>query len=424
MMRRAEWRYFVRSNIGRLLLSLGETLETIGRYLQQYADRYIELQDDEGSNGADSDYFAWSALYEGGSLHWEDVPTLSQSWMQELKDKGMNDVSPTLKTCSENEESGTTGFVSKYPRDMLFPVRFGKDSEQVIWIKPYGQLRAEDGYMHTKVLPEPEKTDLAILSAMTVMEIAGDAIDITKLRKALNLIEFPLKQRIYDYMITYTYRRNYPVEPEERYEKFALRMKDTTKGQIDACLKGQVRTLAYVVALLRHYRPGFDDFDKSSQIALIERTIKPLERIVVAVREATGAIQEADPWSGRPKRPVTEAPRYVRAAMIADVEGLGTKKIGEKLDLKQTERDVRKNDNRKAANATKSGRIILKDALGEEGYLRLVNDLKSQRKWYFSLSREEQQVEWKSDALRDLVQRGVFTAERVRRMFTADNDYE
>lgn len=404
----------------RLLARVGETLEASGRHLRERADagqRENDIDQEESKSRLREEDQSRKALRVLGTLHWQNVPRLAQLWLQELKNKGLNELDQALKSL-EKRTSGVSGFLSRYRRDVLYPVRFGKNSEQMLWLQPYDVMIKENGYMHTRVLQEPEPEDIAILAATTVMEMSKQEVDITKLDKAFSLIEFPLEQNMYNYMVTYKWLEHNPLESDEAFKEFKASIKELPEDKIDYYLAEQVRIVGWVVVLLRYYQPEFDALDREEQVVLIKQNLSAAGKLVEAARSFVGSIQEGKPWTGRPKRSVEKASRYVTAALMADVEGLGANEIGRRMGIEQSKTDENKGQNRKASDAVRMGRSLFKRAMGEDGYEKLIDDYRSQRDWFRSLSDEEQKLEWQADALRYLVQSGGYSTQDIRRILS------
>ena len=404
----------------RLLARVGETLEAVGRRLRDRADvgqRENDIDQEESKSRLREENQAREALRVKGTLHWQNVPRLGQLWLQELKDQGLNELDQALKPI-EKRTSGVSGFLSQYRRDVLYPVRFGKNSEQMLWLQPYDIMIKENGYMHTRVLQEPELKDVAILAAATVMEMTKQEVDTTKLDKAFKLTEFPLKQNMYDYMVTLKWLEHHPLESDEAFKEFEASIRGCPEGKIDYYFAGQIRIVGWVVALLRYYRPEFDTLNREEQVALIKQNLSAAGKLAEAARSFVGSIQEGKPWTGRPKRSVEKSSRYVTAALLAAVEGLGANEIGRRMGIEQSKTDAIKGQNRKASDAVQMGKSLLQGALGKDGYEKLIDDYKSQRDWFQSLSAEEQELEWQADALRYLVQSGGYSTQDIRRIFS------
>lgn len=106
---------------------------------------------------------------------------------------------------------------------------------------------------------------------------------------------------------------------------------------------------------------------------------------------------------------------------MADVEGLGANEIGRRMGIEQSKTDENKGQNRKASDAVRMGRSLFKRAMGKDGYEKLIDDYRSQRDWFRSLSDEEQELEWQADALRYLVQSGGYSTQDIRRISSEEN---
>ncbi len=81
------------------------------------------------------------------------------------------------------------------------------------------------------------------------------------------------------------------------------------------------QSLDYVLLLLRHHRPGFDDPPQAEKRALIERTCHYVNEFLEALRRLMAFLEFGTP--GKQLKDATkDADRDVKAAVLYDVDGM------------------------------------------------------------------------------------------------------
>jgi hypothetical protein len=206
-----------------------------------------------------------------------------------------------------------------------------------------GGHRTQEGYKYIEILDRPPRMEYAILAALTALEVERSPIDIERLREALSPVELPLKEAM-----------------------------EAPRG-VPGMPMGRDRSVEYVVALLRYYRPGFDSLPHEDQLALIERACDYVDNYFDSLRDLR-AFLEYGRTKGHPNSAIKsarkDAQRDVWAAVFKDVEGLSNPELGELLRLPATDHDVIKNDNQTARKTADRDRELLEKALGKEGWKR------------------------------------------------------
>jgi hypothetical protein len=192
-------------------------------------------------------------------------------------------------------------------------------------------------------------------------EVEGSPIDTERLREALSPIEHPLKEAM------------------------------EAPGGVPGMPMGTDRSVEYVSALLRYYRPGFDSLPHEDQLALIERACDYVDNYFGSLRDLR-AFLEYGRTKGHPNSARKDAQRDVGAAVFEDVEGLSNPDLGELLRVPATDHDVIKGDNQTARKTADRGRELLEKALGKEGWKRQVEAMKAEVVWWRSLSTEQRKV--------------------------------
>jgi len=222
-------------------------------------------------------------------------------------------------------------------------------------------------------------TDKAILSALTNLE--ARRVNLERLENALSSIKAPI-QRFFRFEGTLTQQRDANEGYSRRLEEQA------TQEYRNLAADLQVSTLEYVVALLRHYRPGFDDLPKEEKHGLIMGCCKRVNTLLDASRQL-GAFLEYGAPDKDLRPPVEKAQQYVRAAELKDVEGLSDCKIGEILGIDPAPSDSVRRQNSRVNHAVKQGRRLLFDAWGEDDWQKHAETKMAECEWFSTLSEDE-----------------------------------
>jgi hypothetical protein len=281
---------------------------------------------------------------------------------------------------------------SYYPRSEplhsdVVPVKL-KDSREVLWLKLNGR-RSERGYKRAEVLDTFLSTDKAILAALTALE--AKEIKIKELDESLI-------EREVDSL-----NEEWPESGEELYKEIVQELVQAVDEGLVQDLEEDMRkfrhayddpqihmthTLEYVGALLRHYRPEFDDLPREEQIALVKEGCKRVVKFLEALRHLEAFLEHWSPEQDLRSK-VEDAARDIKAAELQDVEGLSNPKLGNLLGIDPPPSEVVKRTNSTVGVMAKRGRRLLQSNLGEEGWRKLVEAKRAQRDDYWSRSEEE-----------------------------------
>lgn len=319
------------------------------------------------------------SLYSGMAFSFTDLRSLAREWLEELLRVGYYGM----------EES--TGLPLKQQADSLspvsaeslplygeaYPVRF-QSNHQTVWIELDGPRSEEGGYRDIVVSERPLRTDAAIVAAMNALE--GRPLDIGLLREVLPDI-LPLRgESIYDRWTTAPARNGKAALPE------AL---------------GELRhhgTLDYVLVLLRHHRPSFDDLPRGERAALIADACSHLNDGLEALGKFMAYIEYGKPGRG-PAPAARSIARDVKAAVLKDVDGLTHRRIGERLGV-PTPADVGiKGDYPAVRKMVGRGRKLLEQALGDEGWRGQIQAMQAEASRRAHLTQTERQTEDVAEAL-------------------------
>jgi hypothetical protein len=170
------------------------------------------------------------------------------------------------------------------------------------------------------------------------------------------------------------------------------RVREIPDDVVEERLGFQVPDLAYVVALLRHFRPEFDRLPHGEQIALVERACTYVNKFVDALRKLMAFLEYGRPW-GLPNKIRENVEWDVWAAVLKDVYGLSYTEIGEQFKKAPTLHDEIKGGHKTASNMVKRGRKILEQALGKEGWRKQAEAMRAVNARWDSMSKEARQSE-------------------------------
>jgi hypothetical protein len=235
-------------------------------------------------------------------------------------------------------------------------------------------------------------TDRAILAALTALE--------AKEIKA-NELDESLIEREVD-----SANEEWPEPGEESYKEIVQELVQAVDDGLLQTLEEDMRefryayddpqvhtahTVAYVVALLRYYRPGFDNRPREERVSLVKEGCKRVVRFLGALRHLEAFLEYWAPEQDL-KSKVEDATRDIKAAELQDVEGLSNLQLGKRLGIDPPPSEAFKRTNSTAGARAKRGRRLLVNALGEDGWRKLVEDKRAQRDDYRLRSEEERSL--------------------------------
>jgi len=299
---------------------------------------------------------------DDGRLHLH-LPTLASSWLQKLTEVGLHEVDHSSGSPPKEQ-------ASYYPRAEplhtdIYPAKLS-DSREVLWLKLNGRW-SKRGYRSVEVLDTPLRTNTAILAALTALE--AKPIDIELLSKYMSHFKAPLREPMM------LHHRDMPTE--ELWKGFTTLVDHPTPD--------------YVVALLRYYRPEFDDLPYEEKLDLIKGGCARVNTFLESLRHLEAFLEYGVHRQDLRSR-MEKAQQYIKAAELKDVEGLSYNKIGEILGIFPTSSDRIRRENSRVRTSVKRGRPLLIDAFGEEDWRKHVEDKKAERDWFFSLDEEERDI--------------------------------
>ena len=298
---------------------------------------------------------------DDGRLHLH-LPTLASSWLQKLTEVGLHEVDRSSGSPPKEQ-------ASYYPRAEpihkdIYPVKL-RDSREVLWLKLNGRW-SKRGYRSVEVLDTPLRTNTAILAALTAVE--AKPIDTELLSNYMSHFKAPLREPM---------MLHHGDMPEELWKGFLTLVDHPTPD--------------YVVALLRYYRPEFDDLPHKEKLDLIKEGCARVNTFLESLRRLEAFLEYGVPEQDLRSR-MEKAQQDIKAAELKDVEGLSYTEIGKILGISPTSSDRERRENARVRTSVTRGSPLLLDAFGEEDWRKHVEDKKAERDWFFSLDEEERNI--------------------------------
>jgi hypothetical protein len=331
-------------------------------------------------------------LYESGIKSFP-LDVLEKMWLRELRDVGLSKVDASTGI-PPKAESHQVDRMSPPLQGDVRRVTLGA-SRKGAWIAFDGP-RTERGYMDIVVLAEPLRTETAIVAALMILEASPlNDVDFEQLQEALVRhvqdhpeLESVKLQELLSQLPTGWFRHQMTQIDERRRQQLSR----WEKRQRDAA--AWQRSLTYQVALLRHRRPDFDDLDLEEQLMLVGKFRRLVNRSLEAQRDLAAFLEYGTPQQGLPKRVVEQARAQVRAAVLADVEGLSPRDMADELGVPIPERYGENKKIPAVQRMVEAGRDILDKALGEGEWSNRAQEMKSEAEQYlFSLDNRGRMIE-------------------------------
>jgi len=263
-----------------------------------------------------------AALRDEGRL---TAATLAQICIEALAATGLRETDPASGSRPKegipySPEANTVG-------EGAFPAKV-QNSREVVWVQPEGR-RTEQGYKRIEVLDSQLATDTAIIAAVTSLEA-----------KEVRL------EGLEDRSIRQVIKNSVPSPPADEASD-----EEMSHWWVSQFIE-YWQSVSYVVALLRHFRPEFDDLGGDAQVALVRDGCKRINSYLQALRQLTSFLEYGHPE--RDLRPTLEdVGRDIRAAELQDIEGLSSVQVGRELGIEPPQSDQFKRTNSRALNMAK-----------------------------------------------------------------------
>ena len=285
--------------------------------------------------------------------------------------------------------------------DNLRTVKLRNGQELLVRCDTY---RDPAGYTKVEVLGS-STSDLAILSAMSVA--AARPVEYKELHETIQSLDELL-----------------PSCTRQDSSRIDAIFDDLTTPGSPCQGSHPLRTaLKYVIALIRHYRPEFDDLDLRDQLRLAEATWVRMNTFLEALSGLESFLRYGTP-DQKLTSMVRNPQRDVRAAVLHDVEGMSYTQVGERLKVPLPPDYEIKGEHQTVRKMVGRGKSILEAAFGEDGWRKRIEAMKAEKKRWESLSPEERRKEvathaialeftWAFEEVRQLVDENPGLAETV-----------
>lgn len=334
-------------------------------------------------------------LYASGATAFWHLPTLASLWLEELKRVGLKPVdassgAPTKQREADPEAHTVPG------RTYSLRLQSGK----FLWLRTDGR-RTGLGYKGVEISDQPLTTDLAVVAALTALE--ASQVGKREIDKLVSLLkaagDAPLDGSIGEHL---------DEALDKLREEGRMRSSDVRfRKSLD------LRPFEYCLALLRDRYTGFDGLPRGEQLGLLRKAFSYINPIVDNVQKLAKFLEYGSP-RGLPTRTLETAGRRVRAALLRDVASMSPAEIAEELNIAKPPDFEDTGDVPEVRDLAKSGRGMLKEALGEEGLRTLVEANKAEMQRWKSLSDEQKAAEFYAD-LYDYEGWPSFVAEGIRK---------
>jgi hypothetical protein len=150
--------------------------------------------------------------------------------------------------------------------------------------------------------------------------------------------------------------------------------------------------LEYILALIRYYRPQFDDYSPQEQIDLLEKAQGYINDFLESLNKLQGFLEYGAP--NRKLTPTIKDPdRDVQAAVYYDVDEQSYREIGRRMGVPLPPDSEIKGEHQTVRRMVERGRHILEKTFGKEAWRDRAEAMKAEKVWWRSLSPEERHRE-------------------------------
>lgn len=370
-------------------------------------------------------------LHNTGILKWTHLPGVAQLWLEELKSTGLPEFVGSLRAPPKEGRRGYKDFLSRFSGGGRYPVRL--DTGQVMWLNLDVPMQPE-GYRLPEVQDRPSATHRALLTALAILETASSPVnnkwrpkDTRRLRdefsrrlpKIFSLMGSPIKP-MRDYTISRRRIETFPLETEEERKSYFEWLETLPGGkeevELDRLLAGHDRTIEFALALLRYYRPDFDELPPRTQVVLVDRTCNLIFDISDQSRKLVSFLEYGNSDGELPRNVVTNRQDDVWAAVLRHVKNMKDSEIADWFGYEPTGSEAGKTDRQRARKSADRGEEFMKQALGEEGWRSFIEASKDEVSRRETMSKEERLREDIPEAVMGLYLENGMSEQDVRQM--------
>lgn len=306
----------------------------------------------------DPDERARQDLYDQGVAAFPDIPDLAGRWLDALIEE---DGLPTTGRGLSMRGREVVRPVRENPANLSSDPRVSHavlENGQTLWVHR-ARRRTLRGYRSVGVVDRPGRTTKAVLAALTVLE--GRRADLGRLAAVLPFVDPRDQESIGDSL----YRR---------FEDVRGR-RGEAGGLADDLLLD--RPLQYAHALLRYYRPDFDELPEEERRELLQGCCERINKVLDSTRQLAEFLEYGA--VGKDQRPGLKNPRRdVEAAILREVEGLKHREISEILGIEISKKSAAVDSYSTVAKMVRRGREILERAYGHDGWDELAASMREE----------------------------------------------
>ena len=352
-------------------------------------------------------------LYLSGVEQYPHLPDLAHRWLTELlKEGGLPKLSSTTVRSKGKPKTESTGTESSDPT--IFSACL--DNGQTIRVRLDESLSA-NGYATVEVEDRPS-SETAILAALASLECE------------------PVRIKDLEKILPYFVPAHHAGVQESLYDTFSKLVDedaDLAKTLMDEMRSARLnsRSVQFAVALLRYFRPDFDDTSPDIQRNLLKKCCERINKLIGATRQLAEFLEYGNP--DKDQRPAVEDPhRDVEAAALRDIEGCTYSEIASYLEIQVSEKSKCVGDYSTVSKMVSRGRDILERAFGKDGWHKIAAAARkkldqhralSEREKFLTNRAEEWQISYQ--AVEELIVEGRQpTVEEVEKMKLAWWDLE
>jgi hypothetical protein len=295
-------------------------------------------------------------LYRHGVRAFPDIPDLADRWLKAL---GEEDALPTTGPGLKVRGKELVSPARENPANRSSEPQVSHavlENGQTLWVRR-ARRRTSRGYRPVGVVDRPGRSTMAMLAALTVLE--GRKANPARLAAVLPFVEPRDQESIGDSL-------------HRTFEDTKNRCDGAGLLADDLMLE---RPLQYAHALLRYYRPGFDDLPEEDRRELLQGCCARINAVLNSTRQLAGFLEYGA--AGKDQRPGLGNPRCdVEAAVLREVEGMKYREISDVLGVEISENSPTVEDFSTVGKMVRRGRKILEEAYGHDGWDELAASMK------------------------------------------------